>query len=90
MLRGTKEQHHWVESSKYPAGEMHLDKFFFLRWPQTHDNQCVNLMWLNTVFGRALTNKIQRSYKLESKLAWNRHGVNTAIILLAQCLRYLY
>ena len=44
-----------------------------------------HLRWPNTVFARALADAIQRAHK-DCK---NKHGVDTAIILFAQCPLYL-
>ena len=44
-----------------------------------------SLRWPNTVFARALANAIQRAHK-DCK---NKHAVDTAIILFAQCPLYL-
>ena len=49
------------------------------------DNTPTNLRWPTTVFARALADAIQRAHK-DSK---NKHAVDTAIILFAQCALYL-
>ena len=54
-------------------------------FPSDCCNKDNNLRWPNTVFARALADAIQRAHK-DCK---NKHAVDTAIILFAQCPLYL-